>query len=206
MYSVDDIQLEHRLIDGVNTRIASVGEGPVALLIHGWPECWYSWRPQMVALANAGFRAVAPDMPGLARNRRPAPDWGLQRQTYRRFYAGVGGAYQQGQTVLLIGHDWGAINCWQFVQLHPELVERLVIMSVPLRPVADVPPIEFLRGYFADNFFYQVYFQEPVVWRRQSLMQTPRGSCAHSTAHRTRRVIRPCWVRRYLRVAVGSGA
>jgi pimeloyl-ACP methyl ester carboxylesterase len=73
------------------------------------------------------------------------------------------GHTNKGKPVLLIGHDWGAINCWQFVQLHPELVERLVIMSVPLRPVADVPPIEFLRGYFADNFFYQVYFQEPGV-------------------------------------------
>ena len=163
MYSVDDIQLEHRLIDGLNTRIASVGEGPVALLIHGWPECWYSWRPQMVALANAGFRAVAPDMPGFGETDALPQIKDYNAKRIAAFMQGLVEYANGGKPLLLIGHDWGAINCWQFVQLHPELVERLVIMSVPLRPVADVPPIEFLRGYFAGNFFYQVYFQEPGV-------------------------------------------
>ena len=191
MYSVDDIQLEHRLVDGVNTRIASIGEGPVALFIHGWPECWYSWRQQMVALANAGYTALAPDMPGFGETEALAQidDYNVTR--IAAFMQGLVEYANSGKPLLLIGHDWGAINCWQFVQLHPELVERLVIMSVPLRPVADVPPIEFLRGYFAGNFFYQVYFQEPgvaeaefdadpegILWSLYCSPDTPRHSPA----------------------------
>mgnify|MGYP001628297032 CR=1 FL=1 len=63
-FQVDDIQLDHFTIDGITTRVATLGAGPAVLLIHGWPECWYSWRRQMVALAEAGYQAVAPDMPG----------------------------------------------------------------------------------------------------------------------------------------------
>lgn len=163
MYSLEDITLEHPRISGLQTRIARVGNGPVALFIHGWPECWYSWRRQMVALANAGYTAIAPDMPGFGETQAlpSIEDYNVTR--IAGFMQELVDHYSPGTPVLLIGHDWGAINCWQFVQLHPERVQRLVIMSVPLRPVADVPPIEFLRGYFKEQFFYQIYFQEPGV-------------------------------------------
>lgn len=163
MYGLEDITLEHRTISGLRTRVASVGTGPVALFIHGWPECWYSWRQQMVALANAGYAAVAPDMPGFGETDAlpNAQDYNVTR--IAGFMQELVDQFSADGSVLLIGHDWGAINCWHFVQLHPERVNRLVIMSVPLRPIANVPPIEFLRGYFGDQFFYQIYFQEPGV-------------------------------------------
>jgi epoxide hydrolase A/B len=163
MYCLDDIRFEQQQISGLSTRIARVGTGPVALFIHGWPECWYSWRQQMVALANAGYTAVAPDMPGFGETEALAQidDYNVTR--IAGFMQALVAHYSPDAPVLLIGHDWGAINSWQFVQLHPECVARLIIMSVPLRPVADVPPIEFLRGYFKDQFFYQIYFQDPGV-------------------------------------------
>ena len=160
MYCLDDIRFEQQQISGLSTRMARVGTGPVALFIHGWPECWYSWRQQMVALANAGYTALAPDMPGFGETEALAQidDYNVTR--IAGFMQELVAHYSPDAPVLLIGHDWGAINSWQFVQLHPECVERLIIMSVPLRPVADVPPIEFLRGYFKDQFFYQIYFQD----------------------------------------------
>ena len=163
MYCLDDIRFEQQQISRLSTRIARVGTGPVALFIHGWPECWYSWRQQMVALANAGYTAVAPDMPGFGETEALAQidDYNVTR--IAGFMQALVAHYSPDAPVLLIGHDWGAINSWQFVQLHPECVARLIIMSVPLRPVADVPPIEFLRGYFKDQFFYQIYFQDPGV-------------------------------------------
>ncbi|BDX19953.1 epoxide hydrolase [Halopseudomonas aestusnigri] len=163
MYCLDDIRFEQQQISGLSTRMARVGTGPVALFIHGWPECWYSWRQQMVALANAGYTAVAPDMPGFGETEALAQidDYNVTR--IAGFMQALVAHYSPDAPVLLIGHDWGAINSWQFVQLHPECVARLIIMSVPLRPVADVPPIEFLRGYFKDQFFYQIYFQDPGV-------------------------------------------
>ncbi|MEH6564248.1 MAG: alpha/beta hydrolase [Halopseudomonas sp.] len=161
MYSVDDISLQNWQITDLQTRVATLGQGPVALFIHGWPECWYSWRQQMVAVANLGYTAVAPDMPGFGETQAlPAiDDYNVERIC--AFMLGLVQRASGGKPVLLVGHDWGAINCWQFTQRHPQYVARLINMSVPLRPVADVPPIEFLRGYFGENFFYQIYFQEP---------------------------------------------
>ena len=163
MYSVDDITLQTWQVTGLQTRVATLGSGPVALFIHGWPECWYCWREQMVALANAGYQAVAPDMPGFGETEAlpEITDYNVVRIC--AFMQGLVEQANAGAPVLLIGHDWGAINCWQFIQRHPESVSRLINMSVPLRPVADVPPVEFLRGYFGENFFYQIYFQDPGV-------------------------------------------
>ncbi|PCC98140.1 alpha/beta fold hydrolase [Halopseudomonas pelagia] len=163
MYTVEDITHETWTVTGLSTRVASLGQGPVALFIHGWPECWFTWRQQMVALANAGYRAIAPDMPGFSQTEAlpNIADYNVVRicDFMRELLIEASG----GAAVLLIGHDWGAINCWQFTLRHPELVSRLVNMSVPLHPIADQPPTALLREHFKDNFFYQLYFQQPGV-------------------------------------------
>ncbi len=81
MYSADDITLETWTVTDLSTRVATLGSGPVALFIHGWPECWYSWRHQIVALANAGYRAVAPDMPGFGQTQalQQIDDYNVER-------------------------------------------------------------------------------------------------------------------------------
>lgn len=163
MYDFDDIQLQSWTVSGLHTRVATLGEGPVALFIHGWPECWYSWRPQMVALANAGYRCIAPDMPGFGKtDTLPAvADYNVERICV--FMEDLVVQASGEVPVLLIGHDWGAINCWQFTLRHPQRIARLVNMSVPLHPIGDQPPTALLRQHFADQFFYQLYFQEPGV-------------------------------------------
>ncbi|MGH1449384.1 MAG: alpha/beta fold hydrolase [Pseudomonadaceae bacterium] len=162
MYDVKDITLESWSVTGLQTRVASVGRGPVALFIHGWPECWYTWQQQMVALANAGYRAIAPDMPGFGETQG-LPSIGDYNVVRICAFMDDLVAQTGDASVLLIGHDWGAINCWQFALRHPQRVARLVNMSVPLHPIADHPPMTLLREHFGDDFFYQLYFQEPGV-------------------------------------------
>ncbi|TVP87926.1 MAG: alpha/beta hydrolase [Pseudomonadaceae bacterium] len=163
MFTVDHISVETWQVTGLQTRVASLGSGPVALFIHGWPECWYSWRQQMVALANAGYRAIAPDMPGFGETQGlPA----ISDYNVERICAFMDALLVQacgGEAVLLIGHDWGAINCWQFTLRHPERVARLVNMSVPLHPIAEQSPIAQYQAHFGDEFFYILYFQQPGV-------------------------------------------
>src|SRR5262245_21743309 len=69
--------------NGVRLRIAEMGKGPLVLLVHGWPESWYSWRHQLPALAAAGYRAVAPDMRGYGKSDKPAAveDYDIQHVT-----------------------------------------------------------------------------------------------------------------------------
>ncbi|WP_328188153.1 alpha/beta fold hydrolase [Marinobacter sp. OP 3.4] len=159
-YQVDDIQLDHFTIDGITTRVATLGAGPAVLLIHGWPECWYSWRQQIVALAEAGYQAVAPDMPGFGETD-PLPtmeDYNARR--IGQFLLALCNRFG-GTPATIIAHDWGATNTWNFALQYPDAVARLVILSVPLRPPTEVPPTEAYRRHFGERFFYQLYFQAP---------------------------------------------
>ena len=159
-HSVHDIHPEQFAIDGLNTRVATLGNGPTVLLIHGWPECWYTWRAQMVALADAGYRAVAPDMPGFGEtDGLPAiKDYNTQRIS--GFLMALANRFG-GTPATIIAHDWGAINTWNFALQYPDAVERLVILSVPLRHRTEVAPTDAYKRYFGQRFFYQLYFQEP---------------------------------------------
>lgn len=159
-HSVDNIRLNHVAIDGLNTRVATLGTGPAILLIHGWPECWYSWRSQMVALADAGYQAIAPDMPGFGETD-PLPameDYNALRIS--EFLLALSNRFG-GTPATIIAHDWGAINTWNFALQYPDAVQRLVILSVPLRPRTSIAPTEALRQQFGERFFYQLYFQAP---------------------------------------------
>lgn len=162
MYTFEDIAHRELTVTGLRTHVAELGEGPAVLLVHGWPECWYSWRHQMVALANAGYRAIAPDMPGFA-GTEPLPrmeDYNIERIS--AFLLELIETTAQTPTVL-VGHDWGASNAWNFTLRHPEAVSKLVTMSVPLHARSDHPPMERMRELFGERFFYQLYFQEPGV-------------------------------------------
>lgn len=164
MYTFDDIELVQRQVAGLSTRIALVGKGPSILFLHGWPECWYSWRSQMIAVANAGYRAIAPDMPGFGATDARARIEDYHIANTSAFILGVIEAVTgTSQPVTLVSHDWGANNAWQFSLRHPDAVSRLVTMSVPLRSVTDEPPTVVMKRRFANRFFYQLYFQEPGI-------------------------------------------
>jgi pimeloyl-ACP methyl ester carboxylesterase len=162
MTATSDIHLH--MIDnrGLAMRIAEVGQGPLVLMLHGWPESWYSWRHQMRALAESGYRAVAPDMPGYGiTGKLPAiEDYNILNLA--DYVVGMLDHLGEERAVL-VGHDWGAAVAWSTVQLHPSRFRALINMSVPFWRHPPVPPTKIFRKRFGDKFFYQLYFQEPGV-------------------------------------------
>jgi pimeloyl-ACP methyl ester carboxylesterase len=152
--------------NSIKLRIAEMGTGPLVLLVHGWPESWYSWRYQLPALAAAGYRAVAPDMRGYGKSDKPraVADYDIHHVTAD--LVGLLDALGE-KSAILIGHDWGAIVTWHAMLLHPQRFTALVAMSVPYGGRGPVPVTEALRRALGENFNYILYFQEPGIAERE---------------------------------------
>jgi pimeloyl-ACP methyl ester carboxylesterase len=159
--------------NGIKMRIAEMGKGPLVILVHGWPESWYSWRHQLPALAAAGFHAVAPDMRGYGKTDKPTAveDYDIHHVT--KDLVGIVDSLGE-KTAMLVGHDWGAIVSWQAMLLHPERFTALAAMSVPYNGRGQVSIIDGLKRAMGDNFYYILYFQEPGVAEKE-FDADPRG-------------------------------
>jgi pimeloyl-ACP methyl ester carboxylesterase len=124
----------HRDINanGIRMHIAEAGTGPLVVLLHGFPEFWWSWHHQLVALADAGYHAVAPDLRGYGASDKPPR--GYDAPTLAADVAGLVRALGQRDAVI-VGHDWGGQVAWSVAALHPAVVRRLVVVSSahPLR-------------------------------------------------------------------------
>jgi predicted alpha/beta-fold hydrolase len=92
--------------NGIRMRVAEVGKGPLVILLHGFPESWYSWRHQLPALAQAGYHVVAPDLRGYGKSDKPATveDYDIHKLTAD--VVGLIDAFGE-KTAIVIGHDWG---------------------------------------------------------------------------------------------------
>ena len=148
--------------NGIRLRVALAGQGPLVVLVHGWPESWYSWRHQIPALAEAGYRVAAPDVRGYGGSDKPEP---IEAYAIREMCADIVGLITGlGETqAILVGHDWGAPIVWNTALFHPEKVRAVVGLSVPHMGRGPTPRIELFRKLYKDRFFYQLYFQEPGV-------------------------------------------
>ena len=122
----------HRFIDvgGTRLHVAEQGSGPPVVLLHGFPEFWFSWRAQMDALAAAGFRAVAPDLRGYNESDKPRGTGSYRASLVADDVAGVIRSLAAG-SVPVVGHDWGAPIAYRLAMDHPELVSRLFILNGP---------------------------------------------------------------------------
>lgn len=159
--SVAEVEHTDIEVNGVRLHIAEQGQGPLVLLLHGFPESWYSWRHQFASLAGAGYRVVAPDQRGYARSDQPEA---IEDYTLPHLVGDVValiGALGQEQAVL-VGHDWGAPVAWSTAMMRPDLVRAVVGLSVPPAPPAMMPPPSTTRRIYGEGF-YQVRFQEPGV-------------------------------------------
>ncbi|GAB1270227.1 alpha/beta hydrolase [Aurantivibrio infirmus] len=152
--------------NGINMRIAEMGEGPLVILVHGWPESWYSWRHQIKALSAAGYHVVAPDMRGYGKTDKPAnvEDYDIKHLTAD--IAGIVDAMGE-ETAVLVGHDWGSIVTWNSMLLYPEKFTALAALSVPYNGRAAQSPVDSMRSALRDNFYYILYFQEWNVAERE---------------------------------------
>jgi pimeloyl-ACP methyl ester carboxylesterase len=157
------MNVEHRDVEvnGIRLHVAEQGSGPLVLLLHGFPESWYSWRHQFAPLAEAGYRVVAPDQRGYARSDRPdrVEDYTLPHLVGDAV-ALVSALGEEGAVV--VGHDWGAPVAWAAAMTRPDLVRGVAGLSVPPFPPAMMPPPSVTRRIYGEGF-YQVYFQEPGV-------------------------------------------
>lgn len=147
-------------VDGARIHYVEAGEGPMVLLVHGFPESWYSWRHQLVSLADAGYRAVAIDVRGYGRSSAP-----LAIDEYRmvRLVAdNVGLVAALGEErAVVVGHDWGAPIAWTTALLRPDVFHAVAGLSVPFSPPASVSPMVLMRELGGAEEFYVEYFQEP---------------------------------------------
>jgi pimeloyl-ACP methyl ester carboxylesterase len=148
--------------NGIELNIAEQGQGPLVLLLHGFPESWYSWRHQFAPLAAAGFHVVAPDMRGYGKSDKPADITAYNQVEVVKDIIGLIPALGY-ETAIVIGHDWGAPTAWSCAAHYPDQVTAVGALSVPYLPRADFPPLDMLKEIFKGQFFYQLYFQEPGV-------------------------------------------
>jgi len=148
--------------DGVELHITEAGEGFPVILAHGFPELGYSWRHQLPALADAGYRAIAPDQRGYGRSSRPEP---IDAYDIHRLSADLLAVLDDigEERAVFVGHDWGSMVVSHVALAHTDRVAGLVNMSVPHITRAPMPPVAAMRNVFGDNFFYILYFQEPGV-------------------------------------------
>jgi pimeloyl-ACP methyl ester carboxylesterase len=156
-------EFQHRFAhtNGIRMHYVEAGAGPLVIFCHGFPELWYSWRHQLRAFAEAGFRAIAPDQRGYGESDAPAPI-----EAYDLCHlAGdiVGLLYDLNETrAIIIGHDWGAAVAWTCALLRPDLFYGLGLLSVPYlqKSWGGPRPTETMRSRVGDALdFYQLYFQ-----------------------------------------------
>jgi epoxide hydrolase 4 len=151
--------LEHRYAEvepGVRLHYVTQGEGPLVVLLHGFPEFWYGWRRQIGALADAGFRVVAPDQRGYNLSDKPP---GVRSYGVKRLVDDVAAlvAACGAEKAFVVGHDWGAGIAWSLAMSRPEIVERLVVLNGPhpqrlLKAMRD--PVQLIRSWYM--FFFQL--------------------------------------------------
>ena len=159
--------MEFRQVDtgAVTLRCAVEGSGPLAIMVHGFPESWYSWRHQIGPVAGAGFTACAIDVRGYGGSDKPHPVEAYTLEAIAGDLIGLADALSPDEPVVLIGHDWGAPIVWNTAFTNPERVRAVAGLSVPFAGAPLRPFTEVFREAFTSKgrFFYQEYFQEPGV-------------------------------------------
>jgi len=159
--AMDQPTLQILQLGALRMRVAIQGSGPLVLLCHGFPESWHSWRPQLTALAAAGYRAVAPDMRGYGGTDAPAdPDQYTMLHHVGDMVALVRALGEQQAVV--VGHDWGAPAAWHCALLRPDMFRAVVGMSVTYSPPAGVDLLAALEKMGVTTFYMQ-YFQTPGI-------------------------------------------
>ena len=141
------------------------GSAPLVIMVHGFPESWYSWRHQLAPIAAAGFTACAIDVRGYGGSDKPPEisDYAMERKVGD--LVGLRKALSPDRPAILIGHDWGAPIVWNSALTNPEHFSAVAGLSVPFAGVPSRPFTEVFREHFTSQgrFFYQEYFQEPGV-------------------------------------------
>ncbi|MHB1424752.1 MAG: alpha/beta fold hydrolase [Gemmataceae bacterium] len=144
-------------VNGVRLHYVQAGSGPLVLLLHGFPEFWYSWRHQIPALAAAGFRVIAPDLRGYNLSDKPP---GVSAYRIEALLGDAIGLIDHAgeKRAAIVGHDWGGVIAWRFAMHYPRAVEKLIILNAP-HPAAYLR--EMRSGGQLLKSWYIFFFQAP---------------------------------------------
>lgn len=157
---VEHLQLH---VNGIELHLACQGQGPLVVMCHGYPGLWYSWRHQMAALAQAGYRAVALDMRGYGRSSRPRE---VEAYGYDSLSADVLAVLDHfdAADAVLLGHDFGANLTWHMAVHYPQRLRGIAPLCVPydmeLAGGCDVPPSQLYAAIAENHFFHMHYYQQ----------------------------------------------
>jgi pimeloyl-ACP methyl ester carboxylesterase len=148
-----------RICNGVRFHLVEAGIGPPVILLHGFPEFWYSWRHQIPALAEAGFRVIAPDLRGYNESAKPP---GIRNYRLSLLIEDVAAliADAGARRAAVVGHDWGGVIAWLLATHRPELVDRLAILNAP-HPAAFRRELRHRDQRWRS--WYILFFQLPVL-------------------------------------------
>ncbi|MFF3503416.1 alpha/beta fold hydrolase [Streptomyces sp. NPDC003247] len=163
MRSEPTAALRHRTVEAPAGRLHLVeqGTGPLVLLVHGFPESWYSWRRQLPALAAAGYRAVAIDVRGYGRSSRPEAAEAYRMLDLVEDNVAVVRALGE-ESAVIVGHDWGSNIAAASALLHPGVFRAVGLLSVPYAPPGGPRPTDIFGQIGGpEQEFYVSYFQEP---------------------------------------------
>ena len=146
--------------DGCRLSVTVVGEGPLLILMHGWPELALSWRHLVAPLAAAGYQVAVPDMRGYGASEKPDDPLAYRLDVIARDMDAIARELC-AETFVAIGHDWGALCAWgTALRLGPVRVRAVLAMSVPYSPPLKRPYADLLDKLYPDQFFYIRYFQD----------------------------------------------
>jgi pimeloyl-ACP methyl ester carboxylesterase len=142
-------------------RAAVEGSGPLVLMVHGWPESWYSWRHQMGPIAAAGYTAAAIDVRGYGGSDKPYPIEAYDMESIVKDIQAVADELGGGKAIL-IGHDWGAPIVWNSALIDPARFIAVAGMAIPYLGQGKAPFIDIARKLYTENglFFYQIRIQD----------------------------------------------
>ena len=145
------------IVNGVRLHFVEQGEGPLVVLLHGFPEFWYSWRHQIPALAEAGLRVIAVDQRGYNTSEKPL---GVRNYRVEHLVDDVAALIEHAgeSRAVVVGHDWGGAVAWAVSMLRPEVVEKLVVLNAP-HPEALQRELRRLRQLARSWYFF--FFQLP---------------------------------------------
>ena len=165
--SESELREGHVEVGEVKLHYVETGDGPLIVLLHGFPEFWFSWRLQIAPLAAAGFRVVAPDLRGYNLSSRPTD---IEAYSADRLAADVRDLIRElgEESALLVGHDWGGTVAWTTAMNHPEVVDRLAILNAahPRRLNQGLSKPNQLRKFWYFFFFQLPWLPERIVRAR----------------------------------------
>ena len=154
-------EVEFKVVEsnGINIRLAMMGEGPLVIFCHGWPESWYSYRYQLPVVADAGFKAVAYDVRGYGESDKPHEIEAYSMRNMTNDVIGIIDALDY-DTAITIGHYWGGPIALNTAALNEDRITATGTLSVPFNSRGPMPTLDLWKEIYKDRFFYQLYFQK----------------------------------------------